>query len=949
MMKVVCAASTCKYSSKNEDSSDIIFISFPNNEMSTVWAHNCGRQDLLIKSNEELHNNYYICSNHIEDRYFISKTNNTILTEGAVPTLFHHQLSINNESPSEPHYYELKQYTPETDNIINAMQLNNCINDVNDCPSNNFEDTATSNFENAIYSADLHGSNSSISTHINEINSNVTSIDSGDRNLNNYCNININIEQFDDDNNGSEDISVRYNSLCRLCGQSIGNGIDIFSDNQTNFKTIDKINLHLPIAVDSNDSMPRKICSDCYDKLEISHSLVITCLQTDIRLRKYFNLPTKYNNEDRYRELISLNEIEINNEICMDTSTVDELEAVTEKDKSSSIDVAELNNQVTESNPVIQTNQTVIQCPNNPSTKLDDRFKYVLQSDLNNLLLEPLALDSTNITNNTSENLNVENTVDNLIIDNNQPPQEQINCLNNANDKYEDKCEQGALTETSSHQDIVDPITEDIFNNDQTFDDTDVLYNDQRGYPAFRCKKCKDLFNKEEDLLIHDLYHTRTTFPDQERKCGHCSLSFFNRKDLQNHISDKHSGLQMLFKCGICDKIYEKWSSLDVHEATHRQDKPYLCDLCGKSFKHSNNLRGHKRTHLDITKKKRHNCEVCGNAFRSRFHLKEHMNQHNGDKPYKCEQCEKAFSKRIQLRQHRLSHGLNKHTCPICGVSFNRRGNMNTHMKRHNKDDGMYTCSVCECRFKSMSELKLHRKEHTDNDILESIKKKCNDKEIFQCKICSRAFPKRAALLNHERTHNGTQPRVECDICGKKLANKSSLKYHTKSIHTTERPHMCQFCGEAFVTKEARLIHERIHTGERPYVCKICNMQYRCSSNLSQHMKVHSEVRPYTCQYCNKSFTRKGALTIHERTHSGIKPFTCTICDKIFSQKYELIKHIKIHEIKTLSCEYCNEIFSSKTDISKHFNSVHRFYSNDSLINDKNILLTNNMQVYSLE
>lgn len=70
------------------------------------------------------------------------------------------------------------------------------------------------------------------------------------------------------------------------------------------------------------------------------------------------------------------------------------------------------------------------------------------------------------------------------------------------------------------------------------------------------------------------------------------------------------------------------------------------------------------------------------------------MNQHNGDKPYKCEQCEKAFSKRIQLRQHRLSHGLNKHTCPICGVSFNRRGNMNTHMKRHNKDDGMYTCSV---------------------------------------------------------------------------------------------------------------------------------------------------------------------------------------------------------------------------------------------------------------
>ncbi|XP_074104236.1 uncharacterized protein LOC141530807 isoform X2 [Cotesia typhae] len=904
MMKVVCAVSTCKYSSKNEDSSDIIFISFPNNEMSTVWAHNCGRPDLLIKSRVELHNNYYICSNHIEDRYFISKTERIILTEGAVPTLFHHQLQLNNDSVSDSHYHDLKQYTPTTsgsnDDIINIMQLNNCINDVNDCSSTNFRDT--------VYNRDLHPT----SCHINEINSNVSSIDSGNSNLNKYCNININIGQYEDGGDGNDDIGVRYSSLCRLCGQSINDGIDILSDKQINLKTIDKIRLHLPISIDPSESMPLKMCVDCYDKLEISHSLVITSLQTDIRLRKYLNLPSKNNDEDRYRELISLYEIEINNEMCMDSTVpiVDDLAAITDKDKSSNISVAELNNQVTENNStaqVIQVNQTVIQCPNDTSTKLNDRFKYVLRSDLNNLLLEPLA--SLESANNTPNNPVVENNVKSLIMENDQQQsQEQISlCSRN------DKCD----------------IVENMFDGEQTFEDTNALYNNQNGYPPFRCKKY------------------------QERKCGHCSSSFFNRKDLQNHISEKHSGLQMLFKCGVCDKVYEKWSSLDVHEATHRQDKPYLCDLCGKSFKHSNNLRGHKRTHLDVAKRKRHNCEICGNAFRSRFHLKEHINQHNGDKPYKCEQCGKSFSKRIQLRQHRLSHGLNKHSCPICGVSFNRRANMNAHMKRHAKNDGMYTCSVCESRFKSMSELKLHRKEHTENDILESIKKKCNDKEIYQCKICSRAFPKRSALLNHERTHNGTQPRVECDICGKKFANKSSLKYHTKSIHSTERPHTCQFCDEAFVTKEARLVHERIHTGERPYVCKICNMQYRCSSNLSQHMKVHSEVRPHTCQQCNKSFTRKGALTIHERTHTSIKLFTCTICDKIFSQKSELIKHVKVHQVhKILSCEYCNQIFYSKTDISKHFDSVHKIYSNNtngSLINDKRIVITENLEIYSLD
>lgn len=70
------------------------------------------------------------------------------------------------------------------------------------------------------------------------------------------------------------------------------------------------------------------------------------------------------------------------------------------------------------------------------------------------------------------------------------------------------------------------------------------------------------------------------------------------------------------------------------------------------------------------------------------------MNQHNENKPYSCEKCGKAFYKRIQLRQHRLSHGSNKHICPICGAAFNRKGNMNTHIKRHSNGGSTYTCSV---------------------------------------------------------------------------------------------------------------------------------------------------------------------------------------------------------------------------------------------------------------
>ncbi|XP_044011253.1 zinc finger protein 2 homolog isoform X2 [Aphidius gifuensis] len=746
--------------------------------------------------------NYYICSNHIEDRYFISKRDNFI-RQGAVPTLFTQH---------------------DNNNVIGSTELNQ--------GDTNYIDTIN-NYENVMYTT-------------------------------NFCDINV--DNF-------HDLSSKFINYCRICGDNNIDGIDILTDKGIELKLQEKIHLNLPIIIDDdNNLLPQKICNNCYDSLEISHSLLINCLKTDIRLRKYLNLPKKIDNYNKYQSLITKYTYEIDNEILHDTTA-----------------------DVTTNNKLIETTSITNDCYDNNTikncTKIDD------EPDINNLLLHQLNDE------------NFENVLNNSVVSDSEN-NETINYLpiNNDDDNFQAACDnEQVLILTKSKSPI--PIFDE--NND-------VNYNNKND-------DCNESFETVESSLdIHKKNNNiKINLVVLKRRCGHCSMPFTTKKELQNHIGEKHCDKKILFKCSICDKNYEKWSSLDVHEATHRQDKPYLCDLCGKSFKHSNNLRGHKRTHLDVSKKKKYNCEICSSTFRSRFHLNEHINQHNGSTPYNCEECGKAFSKRIQLRQHKQSHGINKYTCPICNSTFSRRGNMNSHIKRHNNSTGMYKCSVCDCQFKTMSDIKKHRKQHTKNEIFESIKKKNINKPIHQCNICLRIFTKYTLLLNHERIHNGEQIKFECDKCGKKLSSKNSLKYHIRSVHTTERPHICQYCDDSFVSKYSKLIHERVHTGERPYACNNCDMRYRSSSNLSQHMKLHLNERPHICQYCSKNFTRKCALIDHERTHTGIKPHLCLICGKKFSQKNDLTKHCKIHYNKLLKCEKCNEIFLNKTDILKHLENNH--------------------------
>ncbi|XP_016096822.1 zinc finger E-box-binding homeobox 1-like isoform X3 [Sinocyclocheilus grahami] len=143
-------------------------------------------------------------------------------------------------------------------------------------------------------------------------------------------------------------------------------------------------------------------------------------------------------------------------------------------------------------------------------------------------------------------------------------------------------------------------------------------------------------------ILIPQLTYTYTTNPSV--------------KTPDNSLTDT-KGTVIL---NSCPKVADTASDC-VSEDQNDEDSPlmkkkrktvgglYACDLCDKIFQKSSSLLRHKYEH---TGKRPHECAICNKAFKHKHHLIEHTRLHSGEKPYQCDKCGKRFSHSGSYSQH---------------------------------------------------------------------------------------------------------------------------------------------------------------------------------------------------------------------------------------------------------------------------------------------------------
>ncbi|XP_063780687.1 zinc finger protein 626-like isoform X2 [Pseudophryne corroboree] len=389
----------------------------------------------------------------------------------------------------------------------------------------------------------------------------------------------------------------------------------------------------------------------------------------------------------------------------------------------------------------------------------------------------------------------------------------------------------------------------------------------RNGKKSFRCIDCGKGYTIESRLLLHQKSHLR----EGPYKCSLCGKHF--RK---SGFLTKHQRTHQIneYQCGKCQVTFYNRKEFQEHKQTHKTQRQCKCSKCDEIFPSLQELSAHRKVH-----KKGQECSICSKIFSNRVDFLNHQQEHKYDTVYKCKKCAKVYKRPTCLLKHLETHSV-------------QRQSSNTLLDWETK---VSLCADVKC---PSVQAKCVQKPPEDAKVMGGLTPSRNAGEPPNCNppntLLKTSTPTDAVLRNlrpPEPHINNTEPKKvfwckKCRIC---FRHRKSLTRHRKAHLTIFK---CHECGQIFDKLLTLFIHRFQHETNRPYHCKYCKKGFSLQSLLRLHHYTHEACMPspggppssrdqrqtpdtdastaperYSCLYCKKEFLTLSGLLLHQKSH----------------------------------------------------------------------------------
>ncbi|XP_028267992.1 transcription factor E4F1 isoform X2 [Parambassis ranga] len=390
------------------------------------------------------------------------------------------------------------------------------------------------------------------------------------------------------------------------------------------------------------------------------------------------------------------------------------------------------------------------------------------------------------------------------------------------------------------------------------------------------------------------------------------------------------------------------------------QEGRYLCQLCEKTFKTSNILKTHMKTHSD---QKNFTCDLCDTSFRTKGSLIRHNRRHTDERPYRCTLCGQSFRESGALTRHLKA--LTPCTEKIRFVQYKEI--------LVSKDGVQKGVEADQAAVAGQQEVVVVEQQPEEQEVVEtqtavvSVVEADSQEVLHQVHftmevdgatqaqqvvveqsqaealaaaaaagdnlICQAIINSGIALETEETVVEETSQTTEemnkvvsdCPDTDEGIIEIQvkeefvEIEEEAGDAQSSSKLHKCPHCNRSFKGLNYFRFHVKGHLGYKPYKCTLCHKEFLTGYLLKKHMEVHVSERRYKCGECGKLYKTIGHVREHMRAHSDERPYHCSRCNKGYKTKNALQVHQRTHgDEKPYVCQFCLRGFREKGSLVRH-------------------------------